>query len=410
MGWERIAPRGLVLLAGIASATCGGGAAASDPLARTVLALDRGIDALTDSSADFRAVLHATVSGLPPGAGADVAAAIRRFLDRAPTPGADFRCGEEFVRLRARQELIRLEDKVLGTGAEATVPQFCYATPYAVDPAMAPKTVEFYGFDFDLVPMQMVLVTTDGYRDASAGLTRRSHYHLTLRLGEGGVTLPRNGRLLALTWGDLIHHAVPIVNAATPLCSCTVEEIPAGKTVAYAPPPLRRVIPPSARAEAGPAWASALLEYEMNGLSATVCMTVAGSGGDRPSRSGCSRVFLLTIDADRTIEGLLGPLQSRATAGRSPSETDPLGRWRFAGFDGDSAGPRVSLELGKLRLVSIAGDGCLSPIAYLEARRTGALSPATVRTMDPKLARLDPAILALRPRFAPPAPAPATGR
>ena len=395
-------------LAAASSATCAG--AASDPLAGTVLALDRSIDALTDPSVDFRTVLQRLVSRLPSGADSSVGAAIRRFLNRAPVAGADFQCGPGFVRLRARQELIRLEERLLKTAMGVAEPQFCYAAPFAVDLSRVPNAVEIYGYDFDLVPVEMFLVATDGYHDVSSALIPRTHYHMTLALGERGVRLPPNAQLLGLTWGHLIHHAIPVAGPRTPFCSCTIEEIPAGRSVEQAPPLVRRDAHPVAKPGSVAAWANAVVDYEMNELSATVCMTVAESAGDRAVRSGCVRAFILTVDADRIIEGVFGRPEGRATYSRSvgqraeieaPNGAELIHRWSFAGLDGDSAGPRVTVELSKIRLVTTLGEGCISPIAYLEARRTGAMSPVTVRALDRQLSKLDPEIAGLRPRFAP---------
>lgn len=385
---------GLVLvLAAASSATCA--RAGRDPLADTVLALDRSIDALTGPSADFRVILRDLASRLPSRADASVGIAIGRFLGRAPTAGADFPCSADFVRLRARQELIRIEERLLGTAPAPPEPQVCNAAPFAVDLARSPlpKTVEIYGYDFDLVPLQIVLVAGGRYQDVSAALKLRSHYHLSLVLGDRGVRLPPDARSLGLTWGNLIHHTIPIVAPGTPLCSCTIEEIPAGRTVDYAPPPVRPDRHSPEKEGSLAAWANAVLDYQSNELSATVCMTVTGPAGSGAVRSGCLRAFILTVAPERRIEWLFGRPSGRATYPGG----DPDFGWRFAGFSRDSGGPRVTLELGKIRLVTAGGEGCISPIAYQEARRTGAISAVTARALDRQLAKLDPAIVGLRP-------------
>src|SRR6185369_11511565 len=96
-----------VTLAAAGAISCGD--ARHDRIARTVLALDQGIDALTDRSADYRTVLRTVSTHLPRGGDDSVGAAINRFLERVPADGADFHCDADFVRLRARQELIRIE-------------------------------------------------------------------------------------------------------------------------------------------------------------------------------------------------------------------------------------------------------------------------------------------------------------
>jgi len=64
----------------------------------------------------------------------------------------------------------------------------------------------------------------------------------------------------------------------------------------------------------------------------------------------------------------------------------------------------VAARLNEIRLVSVEGEWCVSPTAYLEAMRTTVLDPATRQSLDPQLKKIDPAILKLRPRFALPIP------
>jgi hypothetical protein len=63
--------------------------------------------------------------------------------------------------------------------------------------------------------------------------------------------------------------------------------------------------------------------------------------------------------------------------------------------------PSSVVRLGEISLVSAADEGCVSPVAYVEARRTGALDRATRDALDPQMQAVDPAILEVRPRFAP---------
>ena len=398
-----------VLILGLAAAslsTCT--RAPNDPLSATVFALDRAIDALTDSSSDFRTVLQGLKARLSPGVDGAVGAAIDRFLDRAPAASGDFHCSSEFVRLRARQELMRIEERLLGTASAPAEPQFCYAAPLVVDLTRPSNTVEIYGYDFDRVPLQIFLVTDEAHYDVTSALIPRTHYHVTLVLGDHGVKLSPKARLLGLTWGNLIHHAIPIVHPGTRLCSCTVEEIAAGHTIEHASSPVRSDRSNAAGSAKG--WANALLDFESNALGATVCMTVTGPAAESSVRTGCVHAFVLTVDPDRTIEWVFGRLDGHAsyeaTSGRLGkikvlNDRELIRSWTFAGFGEGAYDPRVTLELGKLRLVTTGGEKCVSPIAYLEARRTGAISAATSHGLDRQLANVVPEVRELRPRFAP---------
>jgi len=60
----------------------------------------------------------------------------------------------------------------------------------------------------------------------------------------------------------------------------------------------------------------------------------------------------------------------------------------------------VTARLNDIKIASVEDDKCVSPLAYVEARRTQVLDPATRKRLDPQLKRIDPAIVTLRPRFA----------
>jgi len=131
--------------------------------------------------------------------------------------------------------------------------------------------------------------------------------------------------------------------------------------------------------------------------------------------SGCTVEFLYTTDPDRVIEAAVGELTSQVSYVRGGRTSDaqngrPHGlvrQWAFGGLQpGGLEGGDVSVtvRLNEIRLVSAEGEGCVSPMAYLEAKRTTVLDRVTRQSLDPQLKRIDPAILKLRPRFALPTP------
>ena len=212
--------------------------------------------------------------------------------------------------------------------------------------------------------------------------------------------------------GHLLRYSIPLIQLGTPICSSWLEEIPAGKTIAYAPLLLNgdgRFTKPGPRV-----WSNATLDYESNKVDATVCMTAAEQGSNRATFSGCGVEYVFTSESDRVIEGILGEGEGyisythhgQADVVREGVPGGPVRGWTFSGF-GDNSGVRreirVAVELNKLRVVSTPTDGCVSAIAYSEAKRMNALSAETIRRLDPQLNKVDPEILKLRPRFAPPA-------
>lgn len=126
-------------------------------------------------------------------------------------------------------------------------------------------------------------------------------------------------------------------------------------------------------------WSNATLDYESSKVDATVCMTVAEQNSNRAMFSGCGVEYVFTSEPDRVIEGMFGDVQShihythgrQAEAIKEGVRDGPVGEWTFSGF-GDNAGAdreiQVAAQLNKIRVVSTVTDGCVSAIAYSEAR------------------------------------------
>jgi hypothetical protein len=371
-------------------------------------ALEAAVSALANPAADYRNVLGRTLAQLSADDRNFLKTEIASFLQRAPVAGVDFKCGADFMRDMARKELWRLKDAVLDWKPEPVQPRVCYAAPYAIDSTRLPQTLEIYGYDFDQVALELFVMDRKGFfKDVTHALAKKSRYHLTVDLGEKGVTFAPDDDALALSWGHLVRHWIPLVQSTTPICSSSLEEVPAGKEIAYELPPIA-----SGRGFEGTGakvLANAALDFESNKIDATICTTAQG----RTPISGCAVEYVYTSDAERQIEWVFGNLQAEMayTRGDRPTHMSagaprgPVAQWRFDGFGRDSLAdtkPRMTVRLRKVRLVSTQPEGCISAIQYLEARRQGAMSSGTVRRLDPELRRIDRDILKLRPRFAPP--------
>jgi hypothetical protein len=379
-------------------------------LTDTLRVLDTAIHRLGEPSADHEQILQEAVGALPAAAEQKVRADILMFLKRLPQPGPEFRCSADFVRVRARYALRRLRDTLLNDPPPPLQPAVCYASPFAIDvPQVESRgtVVDIYGFDFDAVPLQMVLVTSDGYMDVTSELAAPSHHHLTLKVGAGGAAVSATSRSLGLAWGHLIRYSIAVVQPTTPLCSSRIETIPAGKMASHSLSLTEGQLVTQAESTIS---ADANLEYSSNKLEATICVMAVD-----PSVGGCTVTFLYTTGADREIEGVFGALSSQASyrRGQEPhqanrgSRPEPVGQWIFSGFQSrhfENGPASVTSRFHVIRVVSTEGEGCISPIAYMEARRTAVVSTETRQRLDPYLRRIDRAITTLRPRFAPPTP------
>jgi hypothetical protein len=375
----------------------------------TVLVLDNAIGALSKPGANYSQILQRAMATLPAESQEVVRRDITRFLARAPAAGKDFKCGADFLRHRARQELLRLKDVLLEMGPQPLAPQVCYAIPFVVDLSRSSQIVDIYGFDLDQVPLEMVLLGRDGFQDVSFALTRKTHYHLTFDVDKQVLEGAPNRHILGLAWGHLIHYAIPLIQKATDLCDSRIEEIPV-KTIDYSPRRIRNGgIPALSKPRI---WGDIALDHESNKVDATFCIAATRQdGGD--TYSGCGSEYVYTSEPERVIERVIGQLQSdivfsqgkRAVVVRKGAQSGPVRQWTFAGFGGESGPgtkPQMTIQLRGLRVVSSATENCVSAIAYSEAKQANQLSRRTIERLDPQLGRIHPAILKLRPRFAPP--------
>ena len=383
-GGRHAGPWRLVLVACclLASATGSVASPADEAGAETLRVIDRSIHLLAAPSSDYRRILVDAIAELPTGADQRASEEIGAFLARAPQPGADFPCSVDFVRSRARKALMRLRDALRNEYVGPIEPEVCYTVPFALDVAnlsAAHGWLDIYGYDLDRVHPEMVLVNTGGYRDVSSALVTRSHYHLAFNLA-GSLPWSSESVSLGLTWGHLIHYSIAVIQPDSRLCPSRIETIPAGRTISYAPP--RIASDALSAGVAATAVADTTFDFSTNKLEATVCATAVDSRR-HATFSGCTVEFLYTTDPDRVIEAL---------------RRDPATHVSYVDQPGE---PSAVVRLGEISLVSVADEGCVSPVAYVEARRTGALDRATRDALDPQMQAVDPAILKVRPRFAP---------
>jgi hypothetical protein len=115
--------------------------------------------------------------------------------------------------------------------------------------------------------------------------------------------------------------------------------------------------------------------------------------------SGCISEFLRTVDDARVIDAVVDSRSSEIAA--LPPGTLSVRRGLVDRWSSNGAG-LVAARMNRIKLVSREAEGCLSPIAWAEARRTTTFSAATRDALDRQLRKVEPAIVGLRPRFAPP--------
>jgi hypothetical protein len=368
--------------------------------------LDRAIDALSVSAADTRLVLRQVLDALKPAAESTATRGVEAVLERMP-PETAFPCGTAFLRKRALKELVQLRGELLGDTPEPLEPEACYARPFAVDATQPPAAIEIYGADFDRVAVEMFLVTDAQFSDVSSGLTRRSSYHLTFDPKSIVAQLGSGSQFLGLTWEHLIHYSIPVVHPKSALCRPRVEQVTPPDSVEFA---LETRAGGGATSSRFRLRANMALEFKENGANASVCATAQATNPDGVTYSGCANRFLFTIDPDRTIDGILESTEDRIAFVASEKSKEvrhgkhdgPVRQWVFdTPQSTDGKPPQLSVALRTLHVVSSDNIGCVSPVAYAEAKRQHAIGTETMRALDGQFSQIPRAVRALRPLFSP---------
>ncbi len=389
----------------------------NDTTAQTVATLNDSINLLGDTSADYQRILQDTLAKLPREAQDFVKNDITDLLRRAPSAvGTEFRCNVDFLRLRAREELIRIKAKLLNTSFPPAEPQLCSVVPLAIDVARVPSPLnllEFYGYDFDRVPIQALLINDTGTVNVTQFLAKPTHYHMTLNLGANGVHFSPNSQMIALKWNDIQQSTISVIQPATPICQSRIDQVPAGKLITLRPP---LVGGDRNFAGHGPnVQANVRLLKQDTRIDVAVFIQATETKSDWTSVSGSITDRFFTPDPGRKVDQIIGDIEDAKvyTHGNQPRDVDaggpggPVAQWEFTGFDGDNAAgtdTRVTVHFNQVRIVTTETKNCISPTAYSEAKKLQLLSPATMQRLDPQLQLVSPDILRVVPRFVLPGP------
>jgi hypothetical protein len=396
---------------GIADALRG---ALTNPTEQIVATLNDGIGGLANASADWQRVLEETRDKLIQQGQSTIANEVSNALNRAiGATGAEFRCNVDFVRARVRQDLVRIRDRVLGLPTEAPEPALCDVVPLAVDLALVPARLnhlEFFGYDFDSAPIQVMLDNTSGSVDVTAKLDRPTHYHMTLNLGGNGVALGPTSQRLRLRWNGQDISTMAVLQPATPVC--------ASKIVPFAHPPMTFIPPKVGGGDAefeghGPeVFGSVNLTLVGGHVDVTTAMTARETRSDWTTASGTTTTTFFNPDPGWRVEQIVEPTSSAIhytdtttdQIDRFGSTGGPVSQWEFVGDTrGNEAGTRtqVTAHFVETHFVVTQAANCVSPRALQTARAQNLLSPDVASRFEPALRIVDPGILRLPSRATP---------
>jgi hypothetical protein len=359
----------------------------ADDLTETVTSsLDNAIGNLNANSANYQEILQKLIAELPSEVQSTITNEVSNLLNRTiAAAGAEVRCDVDFFRIRVQQALQRIRAKFMKQNLPPYEPQFCDVVPLAIDmnlPAERRPKLEFYGYDFDMAKIQVVLVDGANQIDVSNKLDQPTHYHMTLNLGSNGVPLTTNSSRIILRWNNRDISSVSVIQKAPVICQTSFFQFQPDR-ISYMPPYTRGDKEFDGN---GPnIYSNVNLINLGNQLIARIYMKAVETSSDWTTAEGTKDFVIYTADPGRRIEAVV-------TAGSaSYSYTDnnhdmdefpgagPVRKYSFMGDgSGDDVGyhTRVEIDFTNIRVQLKETGDCISSTTLRLLELQNAISPA----------------------------------
>lgn len=198
-------------------------------------AIDEAIRMIARESESWEKFLEDMLAKLPEDSRALIKADIDNLVSKAlAMTGAEFRCEGKYVGDYVRGQLIAIKAELLGQEIPPSDFVVCNTIPTIIDLSLSepPKSVEFWGYDFQGRPIKVWHVSSRGIRrDVSNKLGRNSEFLRTLDFGRLGVPLTSQSEKIQIGIEDRVLYDVRIYQPEMKACEVKVGEVRAGKQV-----------------------------------------------------------------------------------------------------------------------------------------------------------------------------------
>lgn len=367
-------------------------------------ALDEAINQLGAESANFQQILDETLGSLPHDVSSTIRADISNTFQRGiSAASSEVRCDIDFVRDRLRQSLQRLKAKILGNPMPDAEPQICNVVPVAVDMDFNSEQrnrLEFFGYDFDLSDVKVFLFNGATQTDVTAFLSKTTHYHMVLNLGDNGVRLNAQSSKLVLRNKDVDLSTIQVIQEAPEVCENTNDEKPIN-TIGFMPKHVRG-------------------DYEFGGngpkitctvtlvnrrikVDAVITMTARETSGDKTMASGFEVFTVYTPDPGYEVTEIIGPTSANFSYTDNNNALDlfggsgPVSKFVFMGDgpgDDVERHTRVEVTFNNLRVTLKENRNCVDGNTIRALVQQNALSAAKlnrIKAISPKILKKPPA-------------------
>jgi hypothetical protein len=321
----------------------------------------------------------------------------------------EFRCDADFLADRMKQGLMSIKLEFLGGQPLPVEPKLCQVVPPAVDlnlDAARRNLIDIYGYDFDHVPISVVLMTGAGESDVTHILDRPTHYHLTLNL-DSRLQIPADAQRFELRWDAGSISTVGVLQPEPDVCGSKVTSVD-GET--YSLTPLRTRGDDEFGGHGPDISASVRLENHRDRVDAVISMVARETSSDWSTAEGTETVTVYTADPGYAVTAIVTPT-SDAYAYTDTDHGDDefpgdglVKQWTFIGdTDGDDIKEtRVDLTLRNIRLEITEDRGCVPARVVRELAARNLLAPRTLEIVRelPAMRSLDlpPDVREHRPR------------
>jgi len=383
----------------------------SDIAGDTVATIDDAIDALDRNSASWQTVLQDVARQLTADAQSTIRNEISDLLNRSvAASGTELRCDLDFIGTRVRQALVRIRAHLLNEPEPPVEPALCHVVPAAVDMALDANRrnkVEVFGYDFDTTPIKVKLYDKSRAVDVSKHLHVLTHYHMTLNLGGNGVPLSNASNRLALEWKNDQISSIAVIQPATPVCKEEIKTVPPSAEITFTPPHKQG---DKEFFGFGPEiWTTAEWIKEdkqvkfklwMKALQTKPDITLPFTKSKSPTKAeGIHIVSYYKAPSGWRIESIESDTKSSAHYVDTDHNEDrqgagpngPVKEFVFRGDQkGDDAGSYtgVDVRFNPLIIKLVQEENCAPAAAVKSLQDRGAVSPATIKRLNPELMKL----------------------
>jgi hypothetical protein len=358
----------------------------ADPIIQQVTAsLDFAIGSLNATSSNYQEVLQKLINDLPKEVQSTVTNEVSNLLNRTvAAAGAEVRCDVDFFRIRVQQALQRIKAEYLKQPLPPVEPQLCNVIPLAIDMNLTAdrrNKLEFYGYDFDVTAIQVLLVNNNGQIDVSDKLAQPTHYHMVLNLGSNGVPVSDQSTKLVLRWNNRDISSIPIIQKNPPICQTSFFTFQPAE-ISYMPPLTRGDREFDGN---GPdVYSSVNLINTGNSVIARVYMKAVETESDWTTGEGSRDFVIYNADPGKVIESIVTPTFASYSYRDDNHDMDnfagtgPVFKFHFVGDDdGDDVGvhTRVEIEFTNIRVELKETGDCISSSMIRTLELQNAISP-----------------------------------